>query len=222
MLIKTEALVLRKIPYGENSAVVSLFTQSKGILPFIFSGIQGKKGKSALLRPGSFLEVVFYFSEKQNLLRAKEIKAAEPFMNENFLSTNMALVCTELIRNTLPEAMPDENLFLSVKTDFSRLFRITEVDSWFLQRFLIKLCDAAGHSLSAQGKDNYLHSGWSGQFTDENSKQLLQQLMNQENPVADRPTRRKLAESLIAYMSEVVFPGKEVRTFNIMLDVLDA
>lgn len=221
MLIKSEALVLRKIPYGENSAVVSLFTQSHGILSFLFSGIQGKKGKSALIMPGTFLEVVFYYSEKQNLLRAKEVKAVEPFMTEDFLSNNMALICTELVRNTLPDEMPDENLFLSVKTDFFRLYRNTDRDVWFLQRFILKLCDAAGHSLSGQGKDKYLHTGWSRQFSDDNMHNLIQQLMNFETPVTDRITRRRVAEDLVAYMSEVVFPGKDVRSFKVMLDVLD-
>lgn len=219
MLIKTEALVLKKIPYGENSAVAHLFTQSHGILSFIFSGVQGKKGKSALLRPATFLEVVFYHSEKQNLLRAKEVKATEPFMPDDLLAGNMALICTELIRNTLPDAMPDENLFLTVKTDFSRLFRRSDNDIWFLQRFMLKLCEAAGHGISDNAE--VMQSGFTNRFHDEESQNLLRHLLKNQNPVADRLTRRKMAETLISYMSEVVFPGKDVRTFKIMLDVLD-
>jgi recombinational DNA repair protein (RecF pathway) len=221
MLVKSEALVLHKISYGENSAVVHLFCQSHGILSFIFSGVQGKKGKSALLRPGTFLEIVFYHSEKQNLLRAKEIKAAEPFMREDFLSNNMALICTELIRNSLPDAMPDENLFLSVKTDFSRLYRNSEPDLWFLHRFMIQLCESAGHAISIQENKQFMETGWSGGFTEVNNSIILQQLLNRENPTSDRFTRRKMAEELISYMSTVVFPGKDVKTFRVLLDVLD-
>jgi hypothetical protein len=209
MLIKTEALVLKRIPYGENSAVVHLFCQSHGILSFIFSGVQGKKGKSALLRPGTFLEVVFNFTEKQSLLRAKEIKATEPFMTEDFLSNNTALICTELIRNTMPDQMPDENLFLSVKTDFSRLYRRNETDLWFLHRFIINLCEAN------------IHTGWLSGISKENNLLLLQKLLNRETPIADRLARRKLAEQLLSYMGEVVFPGKDVRSFKVMLEVLD-
>lgn len=221
MLVKTEALVLHKIPYGENSAVVHLFCQSHGILAFIFSGVQGKKGKSALLRPGTFLETIFYFSEKQNLLRAKEIKATEPFMPEDFLSNNMALICTELIRNTLPDAMPDENLFLSVKTAFSRLYRKSEPDLWFLHRFMIQLCESAGHAVSLQENKQFIETGWPGTFTEVNNRIILQQLLNKENPSSDRFTRRKMAEELIQYMGNTVFPGKEVKTFRVLLDVLD-
>jgi DNA repair protein RecO len=219
MLIKTEALVLKKIPYGENSAVVHLFCQSHGILPFMFSGVQGKKGKSALLRPGTFVEIVFHFTERQNILRAKELKAVEPFMTEDFMASNTALVCTELIRNTLPDAMPDENLFLTAKTDFARLYRRSENDLWFLQRFMLKLCEAAGHGLSNNNAD--LKSAWSNRSIDQDSFKLLTALLDNQSPLADRPTRRKLAETLIAYMCEVVFPGKDVRTFRVMLDVLD-
>jgi len=219
MLIKTEALVLKKIPYGENSAVAHLFSQTHGILSFIFASVQGKKGKSALLRPGTFLEIVFNFSERQNLLRAKEVKAVEPFMTEDFIASNTALICTELIQNTLPDAMPDENLFLTVKTDFSRLFRRSETDLWFLQRFILKLCEAAGHGLS--GNEQGFLSGWPNRNIDNDSLTLIRRLLENQNPAADRNTRRKLAENLIAYMCEVVFPGKEVRTFKVMLEVLD-
>ncbi|MBM3920426.1 MAG: DNA repair protein RecO [Sphingomonadales bacterium] len=221
MLIKTEALVLKKIPYGENSAVVHLFCQSHGILAFIFSGVQGKKGKSALLRPGTFLEIVFNFSERQNLLRAKEIKAVEPFMSEDFIASNTALICTELIRNTLPDSMPDENLFLTVKTDFSRLYHSKETDLWFLHRFIINLCESAGHGLTLHADEPYLNTGWSSGITEENNRLLLIKLCNRETPVVDRLTRRKLAEALLAFMGEAVFPGKDVRTFKVMLDVLD-
>ncbi len=222
MLIKTEALVLKRIPYGENSAVVHLFCQSHGILSFIFSGVQGKKGKSALLRPGTFLEAVFYFTERQTLLRAKEIKATEPFMSEDFLSNNMALICTELIRNTVPDQMPDENLFLSVKTDFSRLYRSNEIDLWFLHRFMINLSESAGHGLTLHADGANIHTGLLSGITDENNLLLLKKLLNRETPVADRNARRKLAEALLAYMSEVVFPGKDIRSFKVMLEVLDS
>lgn len=221
MLIKTEALVLKRIPYGENSAVVHFFCQSHGILSFIFSGVQGKKGKSALLRPGTFLEVVFNFTEKQSLLRAKEIKATEPFMTEDFLSNNTALICTELIRNTMPDQMPDENLFLSVKTDFSRLYRRNETDLWFLHRFIINLCESAGHGLALHAEEANIHTGWLSGISEENNLLLLQKLLNRETPVADRLARRKLAEQLLSYMGEVVFPGKDVRSFKVMLEVLD-
>lgn len=220
MLVKTEALVLKKIPYGENSAVAHLFTQSHGILSFMFSGVQGKKGKSALLRPGTFLEMVFYFTEKQSLLRTKEVKAVEPYMTEDFLAGNTALICAELIRNTLPDSMPDENLFLAVKTDFSRLFRQGNNDLWFLQRFILKLCEAAGHGLS--GNAEVIASGLTNRIHDEETQNILKRLINQQSPVAERHVRRKVAETLIAYMCEAVFPGKDVRTFRVMLDVLDA
>lgn len=178
MLIKTEALVLKKTPYGENSAVVIVFSQSHGVLSFIFSSVQGKNGKSALIRPGVFLEMVFNHSPRQNLLRAKEIKAVEPFMSDDFIRSNLALVCTELVKNTLPEAMPDENLFLSLKTDFARLYRTSETDVWFLHRFMLKLCDAAGHSLQEQGFNPNIHTSLNAIFAGENSLKTLQLLLS--------------------------------------------
>jgi DNA repair protein RecO len=221
MLVKTEALVLKKIPYGENSAIAHLFSKSHGVLSFIFSGIQGKKGKSALIRPGTFLELVFNHNAKQNLLRAREIKAIEPYMTEDMLKSNLALICTELVKNTLPDEMPDEDLFLSLKTDFSRLFRQQENDLWFLHRFIIKLCDSTGHSLAEQALLAHKQTGWSIYFQDQSIREILYSLVNQQVPTADRATRRKTAEELIGYMKEIVFPGKEIYSFRVILDVLD-
>jgi hypothetical protein len=66
-----------------------------------------------------------------------------------------------------------------------------------------------------------METGWSGGFTEVNNSIILQQLLNRENPTSDRFTRRKMAEELISYMSTVVFPGKDVKTFRVLLDVLD-
>ena len=50
MYTKTRAIVVRKTPYTDNSAVVQLFTEGHGLLSFL---VQGIHGKSANARSGS-------------------------------------------------------------------------------------------------------------------------------------------------------------------------
>ncbi len=222
MLIKTEALVLRKTAYAENSAIVHVFTQTHGVLSFIFSSVQGKKGKGAALRPGCFIELVFYYKNNQQLLRAKETKAIEPFLIEDPVRSNIALLCTELVKNSVPDEMPDENLFTALKTEFSRLYRASSLELWFIHKFIIKLCEATGHSLISSSETKHIHTGMNFLFWDKTDQFLIETLQKNQQPEGDRECRRKLAEKMLDYMKQVVFPGKEIRTFRIISEVFDA
>ncbi|NBN99833.1 MAG: hypothetical protein EBV19_11430 [Flavobacteriia bacterium] len=46
MLTKTRAIVIRKTPYTDNSAVLQLFTEQSGLLSFLVQGIHGKSASS--------------------------------------------------------------------------------------------------------------------------------------------------------------------------------
>lgn len=46
MYTKTRAIVVRKTPYTDNSAVVQLFTEGQGLLSFLVQGIHGKSSTS--------------------------------------------------------------------------------------------------------------------------------------------------------------------------------
>ena len=66
MIVKTEGLVLKQINFSENSLILKIFTREYGLLSFMIKGAKSGKNKSyGILRPMSFLNVVFYFKENK-------------------------------------------------------------------------------------------------------------------------------------------------------------
>jgi DNA repair protein RecO (recombination protein O) len=117
MLLKTKALVLRSVKYGETSLVVTMFTELAGIQSYLVNGVRtiSNKGtaKAALFQPSAILDLVAYHNEFKNLQRLKEYKWA--FLYRHILSDVMknavALFMIELLGKCLKQPEPNPDLF---------------------------------------------------------------------------------------------------------------
>lgn len=73
MIIRTEAVVLRSMAYGETSQIVTLFTREKGKIAVLAKGarlIKSRFGSS--LQPMSYSQVVFYYKPTRQLQTLSE------------------------------------------------------------------------------------------------------------------------------------------------------
>lgn len=117
MLLKSKALVLRSVKYGETSLVVTMFTELAGIQSYLVNGVRtiSNKGtaKAALFQPSVILDLVAYHNEFKNLQRLKEYKWA--FLYRHILSDVMknavALFMIELLGKCLKQPEPHPELF---------------------------------------------------------------------------------------------------------------
>ncbi len=113
---KTKAIVLRQIKYGESSLIVDMLTPNMGLQSFIVSGVRKKKPQ---FHPYYFqalntLEVIYYESNKSELLRVKELNSPLALQNIEFNvnKNSIRLFLAEMIRLTSKKSEPDERLFL--------------------------------------------------------------------------------------------------------------
>ncbi len=111
MLINTDGIVLRKIPYGENTLIVSVYTAAKGIISLTVKG--KKNGAKALLSPLSIIRVVVDLRNNRNLHYPKEISLATPFKSIPFdpHKGTVLLFINELLIKVLKEEEPNQPLF---------------------------------------------------------------------------------------------------------------
>lgn len=81
MLIKTRAIVLRTLKYGESRLIVDLFTQAMGCVSFIHSIHKSKKSRvgKQYFQPLTILEVEYDSRQNIQLQRIKEVRIAYPF-----------------------------------------------------------------------------------------------------------------------------------------------
>jgi DNA repair protein RecO (recombination protein O) len=68
MIVRTEAVVLRSLPYGETSRIVTLFTRDRGKLAVMAKGARRTKSRfGSTLQPMSYVQVVYYYKPSRSL-----------------------------------------------------------------------------------------------------------------------------------------------------------
>ncbi len=89
-LIKTEALVLKTIPFQETSSIVRLFTKEQGKISVIAKG--ARRLKSALrgyLEPLNYIEAIYYYKITRNIQTLSKVD-----LLQSFFSNTRDIECT--------------------------------------------------------------------------------------------------------------------------------
>lgn len=79
-IIRTEAIVLRSINYGETSQIITLFTREKGKITVMAKGARRPKSSfGSTLQPMAYTQVVFYYKPTRDMQTLSESAHVEPF-----------------------------------------------------------------------------------------------------------------------------------------------
>jgi DNA repair protein RecO (recombination protein O) len=79
MIVRTDAVVLRALPFGETSRIVNLFTRERGRLSVIAKGAHVPGSRfGASLQPASYCQTVFYHKPGRGLHTLSEASLIEP------------------------------------------------------------------------------------------------------------------------------------------------
>lgn len=115
MLVKTEAIVLHSIKYGETRLIVDAFTRSLGRLSFIVSIPKSPKAaiKKQLFQPMTLLAVEFDHRQRVQLQKLRSARLLHPYAT---LTTSpeklaIALFCAEFLYHALRSEQQNEPLY---------------------------------------------------------------------------------------------------------------
>ena len=128
MIVRTEAIVLRSISYGETSQVVTLYTRSMGTVAVMAKGWRGPRSKfGSALQPMSHVQVVFYHKASRNVHTLSESSHITLFRKTSRelgrMAVGVRMIETMLI--LMPHPEPDEPAFDML---LDVLQRLDEVD----------------------------------------------------------------------------------------------
>ena len=81
MDVKTKAIVLRSVKYGDASLIVDMLTESMGRVSFIVRIPKTQKGKlkKHLFQPLTILSIVFNYRQRSSLQHIRDINIAVPY-----------------------------------------------------------------------------------------------------------------------------------------------
>lgn len=122
-LIKTKAIVLSSLKYGDTSLIVRCFTLEDGLRSYLLRGIlNSKKGKikSAYFQPLTQLHIEANHNNKGSLNSIKEVHIVNPYKNiyTTIFKQTIVLFLSEMLSSTIQEEEANEGLFSFLETSF--------------------------------------------------------------------------------------------------------
>ena len=151
-IIKTEAVVLSKINYGDTSSIVSLYTKSDGKLSAIVKGGRGPKSKiGKIIDPLNHLQVIIYKKTSRDVQILSDANLISHFVNtkEDLDATRYSFAIIELVKNLTSEHETNSKLFQGVIKILNMIDEKKEAPAFLFGRFLLFFLSELGYEISA-------------------------------------------------------------------------
>jgi len=149
-ILKTEAIVLSKMKYGDSSSIASIFTEDLGKISVIVKGARSPKSKyGKIVDPLNYLSVVLYKKESREiqLLPGADIIEHYPSIKNDLNKLGYAYAVAELIKNLLTEHEVNKKIFKGIIKILSRLNSGEEKPEVTFGRFFIFLLKETGYEI---------------------------------------------------------------------------
>lgn len=114
MILRTEAVVLDTLRYGETSLIVGLFTRTQGRVSVLAKGVRGPKSRlSGVLQAGNCIEVVYGYKGGRSLQTLREAAFTFRFdpVRDELRRRMVRMRMLELVRALLPEGQAHPEVF---------------------------------------------------------------------------------------------------------------
>jgi DNA repair protein RecO (recombination protein O) len=119
MEVRSEALILRSVKYGDSSMVLTVFGPECGLLSLItsFSRTSKKGLRQPLMQVMTLVEIIYSDKSKGELKRLQELRLLHPYQEIPFdaVKSCMALFLAELLSKSLKEEVAAPILYQFLK-----------------------------------------------------------------------------------------------------------
>lgn len=161
MLETTQGIVLHYNRYNDDSAIVDIFTQSRGSIPFLVRDRrQQRKGglHMTLLRPLNIVELVFDFRPSSSLQKIQELHIAHCYTSLPYhpIKETVALFLSEFLHGALRNEIRNADLYHYLLYSLKWFDATNEGLANFHLAFLIRLTYYLGFWPNIKDKENLL------------------------------------------------------------------
>ncbi len=147
MIVRTEAVVLRAMDYGETSRIVALFSRERGRLSVMAKGARLTRSRfGSMLQPGSHIQAVFYYKPSRGLQLLSEAAHLESYhqTGRSLEKLTLSLRVLELVHALLPEEEPHPVVFNLLLQVLDRINTADERLANLLPYFQLRLASILG------------------------------------------------------------------------------
>jgi len=157
MQLKTKAIVISNVKFGEADLIVKCFTLEKGVASFMLKGIRkSKKGRMrvSLFQQLTVLEIEATYKENKNLQYLKEVKIDYPLqtLHTDIFKSTIVMFLAEVLKSSIQEEEKNERLFQFLKESLIYLDQVDSIKNFHLH-FIVKLTSFLGFSPDQSSTD---------------------------------------------------------------------
>lgn len=149
-IIKTEAVVLKKIDYGDTSVIASLYTREFGKISAIVKGGRSTKSKAGrIVDPLNHLQIIIYKKETRDvqLLSDAEIISHFSKLKENLSALKYSYAIIELVHKLTSDYEENKRTFNGIVRILSLLEKGEEKPEVLFGKFFIFLMKETGYEI---------------------------------------------------------------------------
>lgn len=183
MIVRTPAIVLSTIKYGEADLIARLYTKELGTQSYMLKGIRKtRKGKLrvSLFQPLTQLEIQTQHKGKGSLEYVKEASIAYTYVNipVDIAKSSVCLFFGEVLSQLLTEQQPDEQLYDYLSAIFEFLDQTNYVAN-FTVKTLLDMSELMGFGMDKSTMDYPYFNMLDGTF--DNNGMLPHHLTEEES-----------------------------------------
>ncbi len=149
-IIKTEAVVLSKLNYGDTSLIISVLTELYGKMSVIIKGGRNPKSKMGMIAdPLNHVQIVVYKKDTRDLQLLSSIDTIShyPRIKEDLDKTQYSLAIIELVKKLTVENEVNKKLFKGLVRILSLVDSDNEHPSILFGRFYLFFLSELGYAI---------------------------------------------------------------------------
>lgn len=152
-IVKTEAVVLSKLKYGDTSYITSLYTKEFGKISAIIKGARGPKAKIGLMiDPLNYIHTVIYKKDSRDLQIISSVDLLSNFtgLKDDLEKLKYSQAILELVKKLTAEHEVNKKLFLAIIRIFELLSLPEEPPNILFGRFLLFFISELGYKIDLE------------------------------------------------------------------------
>lgn len=143
MLVKTRAIVLHSIKYGDDRLIVDMYTETDGKLTFVVKPSKSKNGKmrKQFFQPFAMLEIDFDLRKRQAMQQLRDVRLESPLTDIPFhpVKLTICMFLSEVLWSALRGEQENASLFAFVHESIKLLDALEDGIANFHLVFLMRL-----------------------------------------------------------------------------------
>lgn len=237
MLVKTKAIVISALKYGEADLIVKAYTLSDGLRTYMLKGVlKSRKGKfkASMFQPLTRLEIVANHRDTGKLEYLKDARLARAYqtLHTHPVKSAMVMFLAEMLKNSIREEENNEALFSYLDYSFEFLDNATKFANFHLL-FLLNLTRYLGFQPEVPDKEkpvfNLLEGVFQDNFTNDycikgQNIELLRQLLGitfdaLEHRKLNQTTRNEFLNMLLLYYELHIEGFRKPRSLHVLNEI---